>query len=94
MRYFKIVNNELRAEPLYKNPFNSSQRWGIKLGGKWCVDYTFKLCFGVSDEDWESKWNDIKTSKQLFQLFDKIKVAYKDETGVMHNEGEWFELYN
>ena len=67
--------------------------WGRKLGGRWCLDYYFKLCFGLSTEYWETKCNDLRTDKDLYDLFDDLGIAYKqyDGTELIHWKGELYD---
>ena len=67
--------------------------WGRKLGGRWCLDYYFKLCFGLSTEYWETKCDNLRTDKDLYDLFDDLGIAYKryDNYELIHWKGE---LYN
>ena len=71
---------------------NCGKLWGRKLGGKWCLDYYFKLCFGLSSEFWDSKMCHIETDKELYKLFEYLGIAYKrNDDNLIHYKGK---LYN
>ena len=37
--------------------------WGWRIGGKWGLDYYFKIAFDLSDEDWHGRCNNLKLIK-------------------------------
>lgn len=66
--------------------------WGRKLSGRWCLDYYFKLCFGLSTEYWETKCNDLKTNKDLYRLFEDLGIAYKQiEDNLIHYKEKLYD---
>lgn len=97
--WFKIEGDKLYDEDyLHGTPWsNGGNLWGRKLGGKWCLDYYFKICFDLTKEYWESKCgNNLKTNKDLYNLFDDLGIAYKRNDdfktrNLIHYKGK---LYN
>ena len=93
--WFKIENDCLYDEDyLHGTPWSDcGNLWGRRLGGRWCLDYYFKLCFNLTKEYWESKCgNNLKTNRDLYELFDDLGIAYKrNEDNFIHYKGK---LYN
>ncbi len=90
--WFTIHNDKLYDEDNLDNTSWSScgNLWGRKLGGRWCLDYYFKLCFGLSTEFWESKVCPIKTDEELYELFDNLGIAYK-KCNIVHWKGKLYD---
>ena len=53
MAWFTIWNDKLWDEDeLAGTPWTSGgNMWGWRIGGKWCLDYYFKIAFDLSNED-------------------------------------------
>ena len=53
MAWFRIWNDKLWDEDeLAGTPWTSGgNMWGWRIGGKWGLDYYFKIAFDLSDED-------------------------------------------
>lgn len=92
--WFVIKNDYLYDEDNLRNtPWsNCGNLWGRKLGGRWCLDYYFKLYFNLSTEYWETKVRNIKTDSELYELFDNLGIAYRRiDDNLIHYKGK---LYN
>lgn len=86
--WFKIVN-----DCLYNEDYLHDTLWsecGRRLGGQWCLDYSFKLIFGLTNEYWRDNCNDkLKTNKDLYDLFEDLGIAYKKEDSeYIHYKGK------
>lgn len=93
-KWFKIEGDKLWDEDYLKNtPWSDGGNlWGRKLGGRWCLDYWFKLCFNLTTEFWESRCFDtLRSNQDLYDLFDEIGIAYKKD-GVVYYKGEVKEI--
>ena len=87
MAWFEIIGNEIWSnEDIPTNSWNNGNhdRWGVYLGGRWCLDYTFKLMFGISTEDWKTKFMNIKTDDDFYAICDWLGVRYK-KNGKLYN---------
>ena len=73
--YYKILGNELYE---YSEGRGIRGRWGMFLGGRWILDYTFKLVFDLSTEQWESEYFNIRTDKDLYAKFDELGIRWSD----------------
>lgn len=92
--WFIIKNDCLYDEDyLHGTPWSDCGNiWGRKLGGRWCLDYYFKICFGLSTEYWETKCNDLKTNKDLYKLFEDLEIAYKRiENNFIYYKGKLYD---
>ena len=93
--WFVIRNNCLYDEDyLHGTQWSScGNLWGMKLGGRWCLDYYFKLCFGLSTEYWKTKCDDLRTNEDLYDLFDDLGIAYKryEDREIIHWKGELYD---
>lgn len=92
--WFTIKNDCLYDEDiLHGTPWSDcGNLWGRKLGGRWCLDYYFKICFGLSTEYWETKCNDLRTNKDLYRLFEDLGIAYKRiENNLIHYKGKLYD---
>lgn len=81
MAWFTIWNDKLWDEDeLAGTPWTSGgNMWGWRIGGKWGLDYYFKIAFDLSDEDWFGRCNNLKTNKDLYELFDWLGVKYEKD---------------
>lgn len=92
--WFVIKNDYLYDEDnLCDTPWsNCGNLWGRKLGGRWCLDYYFKLCFDLSTEYWEMKCNNLKTDDELYELFEDLGIAYRRiDDNLIHYKGKLYE---
>lgn len=90
---------EIRGQEIWSNdelpdtPFGSlgeHHRYGIKLGGKWCLDYWFKIMFGISDEDWKNKYKNLRTNQDFYDLCEWLGIYYMKDN-VIYRKGQKYE---
>lgn len=87
MSWFEINGNRIVARnELSGTMFGTTETWGRYLGGRWCLDYTFKLVFGLSNEDWEKRCSNLRTDSDFYELCDWLGIYYKKD-GELHNYG-------
>ena len=93
--WFKIKNDCLYDEDYLHDTLWSDcgNLWGRRLGGRWCLDYTFKLIFSLTDKYWQDNCGEnLKTNEDLYNLFENLGIAYKKEySEYIHYKGK---LYN
>ena len=54
MAWFEIRGQEIWSDDYIPSGMGGEHHlYGRKLGGRWCLDYWFKIMFGLSDEDWK-----------------------------------------
>ena len=86
-RWFQVRDCCLGKELVYcsTNPFEGKEIWGrwSKHNG-WTLDYTLKLVFSISDEEW-CDFEYIETDYDLYKLFDKHRLRYLDDKEIMHD---------
>ena len=75
MNYYKILGNELYE---YSDGLGMRARWGLFIGGRWCLDYTFKLVFDLTTEQWENEFFSLRTDRDLTNKFDKLGIRWSD----------------
>ena len=77
MCWFEIFNDCLYSK--CSNPWDhlNGALWGRHLGGKWCIDYYFKMCFDLSEDEWNDVSHNIKSNKDFFNLCDKLGIYYE-----------------
>ena len=66
--------------------------YAIKLGGRWCLDYWFKIMFGLSDEDWKNRCSNLCTDKDFYDLCEWLGIYYMREN-VIYRKGEKYDKY-
>lgn len=92
--WFIIKDGELYDEDnLHDTCFTScGNRWGLIIGGYWCIDYTFKLIFGLTDKYWQDNCGEnLKTNEDLYNLFEDLGIAYKKEySEYIHYKGKMY----
>lgn len=92
--WFKIKNDCLYDEDYLHDTLWSDcgNLWGRRLGGHWCLDYTFKLIFGLTDKYWQDNCGEnLKTNNDLYDLFEDLGIAYKrDDDNLIHYKGKIF----
>ncbi len=91
MWHFELIGNNIYAVNSYLqgSSFGESEVWGIRVGGRWTLDYTWKIMFHISDEDWNNKCFKIMTDKDFYDFCDWLGVRYKNENGkLIHNKKE------
>lgn len=89
MWHFELTHDTIYAinSILQGTAFSESERWGIKIGGRWTLDYTWKLVFGISDEDWYGRCDNIKTRKDFYDFCDWLGVRYRNDNGKIYHKG-------
>lgn len=80
MAWFEINNYEIVAKDhLSGTQWGIYECWGKFIGGRWCLDYTWKLTFGISDKDWNTKCNELKTDKDFYEFCEWLGIYYKKD---------------
>lgn len=88
MSWFEINGTDILSKNnLSRTIFGTTERWGIYIGGRWCLDYTWKLVFGISDEAWNEKAKNIKTNKDFYDFCEWLGVYYKGGDNKIHRKG-------
>ena len=82
MGYFEIVGDKLIG-----HTETSDEIFGIYLGGRWCLDYTFKLIFQIDIEDWNTTFKNIKNDIDLYYTLNYIGLRYKKD-GKLYYKGQ------
>ena len=92
MAWFEINGNHIISRNY--NPWGeyNGAVWGLYIGGRWCLDYTWKLIFGISDIDWANKSDNIKTDKDFYDFCEWLGVYYKKD-GVIYRRDEKYNEY-
>ena len=91
MAWFQINGREIRSIDI--NPWSGeNNRWGLFIGGRWCLDYTWKLVFGISTEDWNAKTANLKTDQDFYDFCEWLGVWYQKD-GIIYKRGEKYNKY-
>lgn len=90
MVWFEINGNQIVSNEI--NPWGEHACWGIYLGGRWCLDYTWKLMFGISTEDWKTKCGNLKTDKDFYDFCDWLGVYYL-KNDIIYCKGKKYDKY-
>lgn len=77
MFWFVIHDDMLRTSASNSYHEYAGALWGRYLGGRWCLDYWFKIYFNLSNEEWDDISENIKGDKDLYDLFDKLGIYYE-----------------
>ena len=91
--WFEIRGQEIWSnDDLQDTPFGSlgENLYGMKLGGRWCLDYWFKLMFDISDEDWENKCSNLKTDQDFYDLCEWLGIYYM-KYGIIYRKGQKYD---
>ena len=90
MAWFEINGNHIVSHDY--NPWceYNGAVWGLYIGGRYCLDYTWKLIFGISDIDWANKSDNIKTHKDFYDFCEWLGVYYEKD-GVIYKHGEKYD---
>lgn len=95
MAWFEIRGNEIWSnDSIPDNPWGTSDNhiYGIRLGGKWCIDYTFKLMFDISSEDWHNRFENIRTDQDFYDICEWLGVYYMKQ-GTIYRKGEKYDKH-
>ena len=90
MTWFEINCNHIISKDY--NPWSADNGavWGLYIGGRWCLDYTWKLVFGISTEDWNNRCSNIKSHKDFYDFCEWLGVNYKKD-GIIYKRGEKYD---
>lgn len=89
---------EIRGQEIWTNDYipesmgGEHHLYGMKLGGRWCLDYTFKLIFDISSEDWKNRCGDLRTNKDFYELCEWIGIFYMKDN-IIYRKGEKYDKY-
>ena len=93
MALFEIRGQEIWSDDYIPSGMGGENHlYGIKLGGRWCLDYWFKIMFGLSDEDWKNRCSNLCTDKDLYDLCEWLGIYYMREN-VIYRKGEKYDKY-
>ena len=87
---------EIRGEEIWTSDYIPSSmggehhRYGIRIGGEWCLDYWFKLMFDLSNDDWENRCSHMKTNKDFYDLCEWLGIYYMKD-GIIYRKGEQYD---
>jgi hypothetical protein len=92
MAWFEINGNHIVSRDY--NPWSEDNGavWGLYIGGEYCLDYTWKLIFGISTDDWNNRCSNIKTDNDFYNFCEWLGVWYKKD-GVIYRRGEKYNEY-
>ena len=86
MWHFEIYNHIIYADNNLKGPWNRREVWGMYVG-RWVLDYTWKLSFGISENDWNNRCSNIKTDEDFYDFCNWLGVRYKYIDGQIYHKG-------
>lgn len=93
MAWFEIRGNEIwSADYIPSGMGGEHHLYGMKLGGRWCLDYTFKLMFRISTEDWDNKFKNIRTDQDFYDICEWLGIYYMKQ-GTIYRKGEKYDQY-
>ena len=93
MAWFEIRGQEIWSDDYIQSGMGGEHHlYGIKLGGRWCLDYLFKIMFGLSDEDWKNRCSNLCTNKDFYDLCEWLGIYYMREN-VIYRKGEKYDKY-
>ena len=93
MAWFEIRGQEIWSDDYIPSGMGGEHHlYGMKLGGRWCLDYWFKIMFGLSDEDWKNRCSNLCTNKDFYDLCEWLGIYYMREN-VIQREGEKYDKY-
>ena len=87
MWHFELTSDTIYAvnSILQGSAFSECEIWGIRLGGRWVLDYTWKLSFDIPEEEWNNRCNNIKTDTDFYNFCNWLGVRYKQNGKIYHN---------
>lgn len=93
MAWFEIRGQEIWSDDYIPSEMGGEHHlYGMKLGGRWCLDYWFKIMFGLSDEDWKNRCSNLCTNKDFYDLCEWLGIYYMREN-VIYRKGEKYDKY-
>lgn len=93
MAWFEIRGQEIWSDDYIPSGMGGENHlYGIKLDGRWCLDYWFKIMFGLSDEDWKNRCSNLCTDKDFYDLCEWLGIYYMREN-VIYRKGEKYDKY-
>ena len=93
MAWFEIRGQEIWSDDYIPSGMGGENHlYGIKLGGRWCLDYWFKIMFGLSDEDWKNPCSNLCSDKDFYDLCEWLGIYYMREN-VIYRKGEKYDKY-
>ena len=93
MAWFEIRGQEIwSADHIPSGMGGEHHLYGRKLGGRWCLDYWFKIMFHLSDEDWENRCSNLCTNKDFYDLCEWLGIYYMRDN-VIYHRGEKYDKY-
>ena len=93
MAWFEIRGQEIWSDDYIPSGMGGENHlYGIKLGGRWCLDYWFKIMFGLSDEDWKNRCSNLCTDKDFYDLCEWLGIYYMREN-VIYRKCEKYDKY-
>ena len=91
MAWFEIRGQEIWTDDYIPESMGGEHhRYGIKLEGRWCLDYWFKLMFGLSNEDWENRCGNLRTNKDFYDLCEWLGIFYMKDN-IIYRKGEKYD---
>ena len=91
MAWFEIRGQEIWSDDYIPSGMGGEHHlYGMKLGGRWCLDYTFKLIFGMSNEDWENRCGNLRTNRDFYDLCEWLEIYYMKDN-VIYRKGEKYD---
>jgi len=91
MAWFEIQGNEIWSSDYIPASMGGEHHlYGIKLGGRWCLDYWFKLMFKLSDDDWENRCCHMISNEDFYDLCEWLGIYYMKNNNI-YRKGEKYD---
>lgn len=91
MAWFEIRGQEIWSDDYIPSGMGGEHHlYGMKLGGRWCLDYWFKIMFDLSDEDWKNRCSNLCTNKDFYDLCEWLGIYYMRDN-VIYRKGEKYD---
>jgi len=87
MAWFEISGNRIVSRDYNHWSKDNGTVWGLNIGGRWCLDYTWKFMFGISTDDWNNRCSSIKTDNDFYNFCEWLGIWYKKD-GIIYRRGE------
>lgn len=91
MAWFEINGNHIVSHDYVPWNEDNGAVWGLYIGGRWHLDYTWKLMLNISTDDWNNRCSSIKTHKDFYDFCEWLGVYYDIPPPKVRGFHFWFE---
>lgn len=77
MEWFEIKGSRIVRRRTGAFGCGDGDVWGIRIGGRWHLDYTWKLMFGIGDAEWAKFSRCIFSDSDFYRFCDAVGVRYR-----------------